>query len=423
MLQLQKIDNTIIIYFDLPISMDIQNHKEFKRLSEMIQLTPNCHFEFGKNQEILKCILHYNSFMELIDKVLPSNQATKQKEIIDYFYKQHSNDKKGLEVNFHQKPYDNADRYWNFILNQNFFIEHFFNRINWFIAPKREYVTNFPLHVDIESASTCNMNCPMCYRNQLKHTGQMDFNLFKKAVDECADNNVFSIRLSWRGETLTHPMIKEMISYATRKIKNVSFLTNAFYIDENMCDCFIENQVSYIAVSFDGIKEVYDSIRHPAKFIYSYKYLETLKNKKTKAGSTLPQVRLCTIWPAIKENPDEYYNTMKKVSDYIVCNPYINFKGKVRLKKDFICQYPWERIVIGYDGTTQCCTGWNADDIHLGNLKEDSIYEMWHSDLMKKVRSIHASGRRMEINSCANCRHGSETDPNISIWEIVDRKF
>ena len=423
MLQLQKIDNTIIFYFDLPISMDIQNHKEFKRLSEMIQLIPNCHFEFGKNQEILKCLLHYNSFMELIDKVLPSNQAFLQKEIIEYFYRQNSNDKKGLEINFHQKPYDNADRYWNFILNQGFFIEHFFNRINWFLAPKNEYVTHFPLHVDVEAASICNMNCPMCYRNQLKHTGQMDIGLFKKAVDECADNDVFSIRLSWRGETLTHPMIKEMISYATQKVKNVSFLTNAFYIDENMCDCFIENQLSYIAVSFDGINEVYESIRHPAKFINSYKYLETLKNKKAKAGSKLPQVRLCTIWPAIKENPDEYYNTMKNVSDYIVCNPYINFKGKIRLKKDFICQYPWERIVIGYDGTTQCCTGWNADDIHLGNLKEVSIYKMWHSDLMKKVRSIHASGRRMEINSCANCRHGSETDPNISIWEIVDRKF
>ena len=138
--------------------------------------------------------------------------------------------KEGLKVNFHQNPFDTSCRYWNFILNQGSFADYFFNRINWYAGPKNGYITPFPLHVDIETASTCNMSCPMCYRDQLKDTGQMDFDLFKKAVDECAENNVFSIRLSWRGETLTHPRIKEMIAYATHKIKNVSFLTNAFFL-------------------------------------------------------------------------------------------------------------------------------------------------------------------------------------------------
>ena len=422
MLQVSISNSEIIIHFDLPIDKKIQNNKEFKLLSNIIESDRNCYFEYSEKKEIVKCILNYYSFMNIIDRLLPSTQANLQKKIVEHFFEKNIVNKKGLDINFHQKPYDDANRYWNFILNQNYFIEYFFNRINWFLAPKIEYVTQFPLHVDIESSSTCNMNCPMCYRDQLKHTGQMDFSLFKKAIDECADNDVFSVRLSWRGETLTHPMIKDMIEYATRKIKNVSFLTNAFYINEDLSDCFIKNKLSYIAVSFDGINEIYESIRHPAKFKNSYKILETLKNKKAKAGSTLPQVRLCTIWPAIKNNPDEYYNTMKEVSDYIVCNPYINFRGEISLKNDFICQYPWERIVIAYDGTAQCCTGWNAEDIHLGNLKDFSIYKMWHSDLMKKVRNIHSSGRRMEINSCANCRHGSETDPDVDIWEIVQRK-
>ena len=59
----------------------------------------------------------------------------------------------------------------------------------------------------------------------LKNTGQMDMKLFKKAVDECAMHNVFSIRLSWRGEPLSHPKIKEMIAYATGKVRNVSYIS------------------------------------------------------------------------------------------------------------------------------------------------------------------------------------------------------
>ena len=114
---------------------------------------------------------------------------------------------------------------------------------------------------------------------------------------------------------------------------------------------------------------------------------------------------------------------MKKVSDYIVYNPYINFKGPMQIKPDFICQYPWERIVIAFNGKAQCCTGWNAADIILGNVKDNTIYEMWNSDLMNKIRDKHAECRRMEFNSCANCRHGSKGEPNIEISEIVERRF
>ena len=114
---------------------------------------------------------------------------------------------------------------------------------------------------------------------------------------------------------------------------------------------------------------------------------------------------------------------MKKVSDYIVCNPYINFKGPMKRKPEFICQYPWERIVIGFNGQTQCCTGWNADDIILGNIEDSSIYQMWHSDQMNNIRKIHTAECRMDLSSCANCRHGAQGDPDISIWEIAERRF
>jgi radical SAM protein with 4Fe4S-binding SPASM domain len=200
-------------------------------------------------------------------------------------------------------------------------------------------------------------------------------------------------------------------------------LTNAFYIDEDMIDCFISNRISYISVSFDGINENYETIRHPAKFKENYNRVAALRDQKMRRNSKSPQVRVCTIWPAIRDDPDAYYKTMKDVSDYIVYNPYINFKGPMQIKPDFICQYPWERIVIAFNGNAQCCTGWNADDIIIGNVKDNTIFEMWHSDLMNKIRDKHAESRRMEFNSCANCRHGSKGEPNIEISEIVERRF
>jgi radical SAM protein with 4Fe4S-binding SPASM domain len=364
------------------------------------------------------------NWFKFIKHVLKTDDYVLQESILNDLMKQNlCVQGEGLHVNFHQKMFDTPERYWSFIVNQGNFIDYFFNRLNWYIGPKNAIVTPFPLHVDLESASTCNMDCPMCYRSKLKETGQMNFDLFKKAVDECEANNVFSIRLSWRGETLTHPRIKEMIAYATSKIKNVSFLTNAFYIDEDMIDCFISNRISYISVSFDGINENYETIRHPAKFKENYNRVAALRDQKMRRNSKSPQVRVCTIWPAIRDDPDAYYKTMKDVSDYIVYNPYINFKGPMQIKPDFICQYPWERIVIAFNGNAQCCTGWNADDIIIGNVKDNTIFEMWHSDLMNKIRDKHAESRRMEFNSCANCRHVSKCETNIEISEIVERRF
>ena len=415
-------DKGLQIKFDIPVPATSCDNKEFSKfLKKVTAIAPDA-LEYDDKKRLFGMTIAADQLDDLTDTLLPTEEAELQKSFFTNILKtKKAGSKDGLEINFHQNPFDTPERYWNFIFNQGHFNAYFFNRINWFLGPKNEYITDFPLHVDLESASTCNMNCPMCYRNELKHTGQMDFDLFKKAVDECAKNNVFSIRLSWRGETLTHPQIKEFIVYATSRIKNVSFLTNAFYLDRKMIDSFIDSKVSYVAVSFDGIDDIYEKIRHPAKFMDNYQNLALLKQRKKEMNSFLPQVRLCTIWPAIKNNPDAYYEKMSRVSDYIVCNPYINFKGPMEIKQDFICQYPWERIVIGYNGDTQCCTGWEADDIILGNVAEHSIRDMWHSRKMQAIRTTHSKGGRMELKSCARCRHGAKGDSDIDIDTILER--
>lgn len=420
--QLNKKKNQIHFLFETPIPGYLKEHREIDYIGNSLENESNSDWII-ENGQITGIAVSVDKLRKFVTATLPNNEVESQVDFIEKGLMNSEEQGEGLIINFHQKSYDTPERYWNFILNQGNFRDYFYNRLNWFLGPKRSITTKFPLHVDIETANTCNMDCPMCYRRGLSEIGQMDMSLFKRVIDECAENNVFSVRLSWRGEALTHPKIKDMIRYSTQKIKNVSFLTNAFYINEEMANCFVDHKVSYIAVSFDGIDDTYEAVRHPAKFKENYDRLKKLKEIREKKGSKLPQVRLCTIWPAISKNPDKYYETMKEVSDYIVCNPYINFMGPMKIKHDFICQYPWERIVIAFNGNTQCCTGWNADDIILGNVNNKNIVDMWHSELMRKIRKIHSNGQRMELSSCANCRHGSKGDPDIRIEDILERRY
>ena len=329
-----------------------------------------------------------------------------------------------MDINFHQRPHDDEERYWSFTLNQGSFFDYFVNRIQWYEYPRNFFVVDFPLHVDIEVTNKCNMNCPMCYRKNMGNLGYMDWDVFTKIVDECAENDVFSVRLSWRGESLTHPNIKEMIRYSTSNITNVSFLTNVLYVNEEMAEHLIDCQLSYISVSFDGLGDIYNQVRRPAKYEDSYNKLRYLQEAKARRGSLKPQVRVCTLWPAIKDDPHEYYRVMSQVADYVVVNNYKNFRAEPNPVLNFICQYPWERIVISQDGVAQCCTGWNSEDVSLGNVRDHSVKEMWHSEKMQYIRRMHRTNHRLEIPGCSICRHGNTLpDQGISIQEIIKRGY
>lgn len=420
--ELAETSGDIRITFTPPPPPGVWRHAEFDQFSRCLGSV--LAIDHGVHPVPGVFTVSYARLIEAFSDHLPEGTLRCHRELRDQLLReQPAPPSSGLQVNFHQHPFDTPERAWRFVLDQGRFIDYFFNRLAWHLAPTYRMVTPFPLHVDLESASTCNMNCPMCYRNMLESTGQMDFALYCKLIDECAAHDLYSVRLSWRGETLTHPRITEMIAYATARIPNVSFLTNAFYIDERIAQCLVEHQVSYVAVSFDGIGEVYETIRAPAKFSESLARLRMLRERRAAAGSLLPQIRTCTIWPAIRHAPEAYQRTMGEVADYMVKNPYINFKGRLVLKDGFVCQYPWERIVVGWDGTGQCCTGWNARDIALGDARTTTIHAMWHSPRQDAVRRMHQEGRRMELQSCRECRHGSQGDPDVTIEEIVERKW
>ena len=61
-------------------------------------------------------------------------------------------------------------------------------RKNWTDYPKQQYVSEYPLEVDIELSTVCNLQCPMCFTitDEFKKRVPrkfMDKNLFRKIVD------------------------------------------------------------------------------------------------------------------------------------------------------------------------------------------------------------------------------------------------
>lgn len=331
---------------------------------------------------------------------------------------------KKVEVNTFQKSFDSKLRGLAFIWHQGNTLKYLLNRYRWHFYPKMGKVYPFPLHVDIETTAKCNLRCPMCPSRHLSNEdygkyGHMDFELYKKLVDECAENGVFSIRLSWRGEVLVTPEFEKYVHYAkvVKKIPNVSFLTNGAMLKGKLAEKLIDYGTDYISVSIDGLKDIYEEIRYPVKFDTIYNNLKKFKELKRQKGKKKPVIRITTLWPAIAKDPKAYYDKMSLVCDKIVYNPLKDYSLTEPIKTDFICQFPWERLFVAFNGDVQPCSN-TKEPFIIGNAEETTLSEIWHGSRMNELRDQHSVGKRMEISPCNRCSYGIDYS---NIW--IDRDW
>lgn len=306
-----------------------------------------------------------------------------------------------------------------YFLKQGHLLPHMIDRFKWHHYPKWHRTAKFPTHLDLESTNACQMSCPMCYRHKMdKPVGFMDFNLYKRLIDEGVRYNIYSVKLSWRGEPLLHPKIIQMVEYAKKKgVKEVAFLTNAERLNEDMAEGLIRAGLDWFSVSFDGLGETYNKIRKPAVFEETVAKVIYVAEYKQKHKLNRPFTRVQTIWWAVKDDPKKFMDFWKSKVDRVLFLANLETLGeKSSHDVNFICQSPWQRMNIIWSGkVAQCHSDYPEFNI-LGDANTQSLYDIWHGKEFQEVRNLQAAKNRLKLESCRNCSYGlkmSESRVNI----------
>ena len=306
------------------------------------------------------------------------------------------------------------------------------NRRQWTEFPKQQYVADYPLHVDIELSSVCNLRCPMCYTiteefKKKVNARLMDYDLFTKIVDECAAGGVYSIRLSLRGESFLHRRILDCVRYAKQKgIKEVSTLTNGLRLDEEMFKEIMEAGIDWITISFDGLGEVYEQIRRPAKYERAVEKIANYARIKKEAGRVKPVIKVQSVLPAIRDDPKAFYDVFAPITDMVSANPLIDYlqkddKSMILYEENFSCPQLYQRLVIGADGLVMMCANDEESEQVVGDANKQTIHEIWHGTELQKARLSHKLHRGVEDYSiCAKCYLPRKTEQ--AVLEIGDRE-
>ncbi len=276
--------------------------------------------------------------------------------------------------------------------------EYYKYRKQWEAFAQRKFVSDYPLLVDLELSTVCNLNCRFCYTSSKEYKEKvkaefMDFGLFKKIIDEIG-GKVFAVRLSLRGEPTINPDFVKAIKYAKdHGIKEVSTLTNGSKLTPAFFEQIMYAGIDWITLSFDGIGGEYEKNRAPLEFDFIYAQLEKIKEIKKRENRVKPVIKIQSIWPAISANPQEYYETMSKVCDLVAFNPLIDFERKnieiTEFEENFSCPQLYQRLVIGANGLVMLCANDEQGECIVGDANKETVYSVWHGSKINAAREIH----------------------------------
>lgn len=285
-------------------------------------------------------------------------------------------------------------------------------RDDWSRLATEQIVSDYPLLVDIELSSLCNLHCPMCYTitdefKQRVNATRMDWNLYTRIIDEIG-GKVPAIRLSLRGEATLHKKFVECVRYAKEHgIKEVSMLTHGGKLTPDFSRRIAKAGIDWITISADGIGATYEEVRKPLKFADLLTKLRAIKEMKAENGWLRPVIKVQGIWPAIKEDPQAYYDTFAPLTDLVAFNPLIDYLGndtQIEYLENFSCPQQYQRLVIGADGRVMKCSNDEENREVIGDLNVETVHQVWHGEKMQQVRELHKRPRGfMESAVCRRC--------------------
>ncbi|HKI48719.1 MAG TPA: radical SAM protein [Desulfobacteria bacterium] len=273
--------------------------------------------------------------------------------------------------------------------------------------------TDVPPSIQIEPTLSCNLNCVTCCRsNTTRKSGYMDFGLFKKIIDDAKSIGVKRVQLFLFGESLMHPKIIEMIKYIKLKDMGFHLTTNGSLLNEEFGKQILYSGVTsedYLTFSVLGFsKQVHEKVMRGINHEQVVEnILNFMKNRKL-LNINGPVVE--TVFYSIPENEHElqdflgYWNNIvdhavfggKAIEAFM--DPDLPTKPRTKT-----CPQLWERMAIYWNGDVSMC----GEDLNgswiVGNLRDQSIKDVWLGRKLEQIKKIHKEGEFNKISLCAYC--------------------
>jgi len=128
---------------------------------------------------------------------------------------------------------------------------------NIYYFTRKIRLNNYPVRLTIDPSNYCNLHCALCpvgKRAKGRTQCLMNFDIFKKIIDECGPYLCRVNLYNW-GEPLINKDIFKMIKYARKMSIDVNISSNLNYFNDNICNNLIQSGLNKLIVSLDGASQ------------------------------------------------------------------------------------------------------------------------------------------------------------------------
>lgn len=290
-----------------------------------------------------------------------------------------------------------------------------------------------PYLLFIDPSSVCNFRCKFCpcggankeFWSPEKRTSVMPYELYRKIVDDLAGfpQPLKTLRLYKEGEPLVNKRLPDMIHYARKRgvAKLIDFTTNGYLFEHDTALAITDAGVDRINISVEALDaESYERVCG-VKIDFA-QYLERLRFLYHNKNG-------CHIFIKISDlglngrSEQEFYGMFGDICDEIAVEhvssvwPEFEVDESLRLTDQLdiygesmtqretvqVCPYLFYSLCVNSDGTVSACLmDWNHQLI-LGNLHQQSLFDIWNGPKLREMRENHLKLNRGAYHTCKNC--------------------
>lgn len=309
-----------------------------------------------------------------------------------------------------------------------------------------------PFVVFVDPSDACNFKCRFCPtsdRDLMKSVGrpwkQMSFDLFKKIADDmtCFPGRVEVLRLYKDGEPLLNKRLADMVKYAKDigASHRIDTTTNAALLTRDRGKEIAEAGLDRINISIYGVSNAHYAEFSGVKFEFE-RVLANVKEFYEVRGDCEMLVKIQGDTLSSREKEiflQEFGDFSDKIyiEHIMSCWPEFDLRGVdvnndrgiygQEIKEISACPYPFYSFAINSDGLSSVCfLDWGRKMI-VGDVREQSVQEIWNGKDLKAFRRMFLEGQRKKHPQCGNCgqmTHGfpDNIDPfRQAILDKLDR--
>ncbi|MCD2173838.1 radical SAM protein [Rhizobium sp. C4] len=287
-----------------------------------------------------------------------------------------------------------------------------------------------PFIVFMDPASSCNFKCTFCptgHRQLIAETGRfqgaMKYDVFIKAIDDLAGfgKPIKVLRMYKDGEPFLNRRLADMIAYAKKSgyVDYIDTTTNGTFLTPERLGPVIEAGLDKINISVDGMtRETYREFTgfdfDFDKFVAGVKWLYENKGEMEISikipGELITEPQRQEFFDTFGDHCDRIF-----IENFAPCWPEFNVEERSGIKIGDVgiyqqqlrptdtCPYIFYAMSVNADGlVSSCFLDWGRKLI-IGDVRKETLVQIWNSDKMNALRLQHLEGRRCENQVCGNC--------------------